>query len=211
MVDKSFKRLRQAYRSFFKCDITIDHIIPKSREGCSQNEFNVFPFENSRHGAWHTLFWNMTIFEVWDWLEDIHILIFHSKQNKICPTWFSVCSLDTGSPNKIMRFEKAKKKFLTTLILVNQFQQEWFHCFGSSDPKVAKAFLKYKMFFMIFGSKMIDNKFLLSDSNFIKMIQESANYPSRAQAVINCFGSEMPLLPKARAIFNEIELSANPR
>ncbi len=211
MADKSVKRLRCAYRSFFKCNITIDHIIPKSRDGCLQDEFNMFPFENSRHGAWHTLFLNMTIFEVWEWLARAHSLIFNSHQLKIYPVWLSVCQLETGSKRKLAAFKKNKKDLLATLFDTYFLQEKWFHCFGSSNPKVAKAFLKYKMLFMIFGSKMIDNKFLLSDDNFKKMIQVAMGHPQRSQAVINCFGSGTISLLKARVIFNEIVLSASQR
>lgn len=209
MAEYHLKQLRRLYRRAFNETITLDHLKPKSRNGPGTDEFNIFPFEQSRHQDWHILFLNMTLFEVWEWLRDAHSLIFYSWQDKICPVWLSVCSLERGSFKKKTAFEEKKKDLLVTLFDVDFLQKKWVNCFGDNDIETAVKFLKYKMLFMIFGTKMIDRKFLLVDDNFIKMIQESANYPLRARAVINCFGSEMPSLLKARAIFNEIALSAS--
>lgn len=209
MAEYHLKELRRLYRKAFSATTTLDHLNPKSRNGSWKDEFNIFPFEQTRHQDWHTLFLNMTLLEVWEWLEQSHSLIFYSRQKKICPVWLSACHLERGSSKKIAAFELKKKDLLATLFDVDFLQKKWISSLGSANIATAINFLKYKMLFMIFGTKMIDRKFLLVDDNFIKRIQESANCPLRAQAVINCFGSEMPSLLKARAIFNEIMSSAS--
>lgn len=209
MAEYHLKQLRRLYRKAFGETITLDHLRPKSRNGQWRDEFNIFPFKQSRHQDWHTLFLNMTLLEVREWLEQIHSLIFYSRQKKICPVWLSACRLERGSPKKITAFELKKKDLLVTLFDVDFLQKKWINSLGSVDIATAIHFLKYKMLFMIFGTKMIDKKFLLADDNFIKMIQESADFPLRAQAVINCFGSEIPSFLKTRAIFNKIVLSAS--
>lgn len=209
MAEYHLKELRRLYRKTFSATITLDHLTPKSRNGSWKDEFNIFPFEQSRHQDWHSLFLNMTLLEVWEWLEQTHSLIFYSRRKKICPVWLSACHLERGSSKKTTAFELKKNDLLVTLTDVYFLQKKWINALGSANIATSINFLKYKMLFMIFGIKMTDRKFLLVDDNFIKMIQESANYPLRAQAVINCFGSEMPLLPKARAIFNEIVFSVN--
>lgn len=71
---KTLRHLHDYYSSVFFKKITLDHLRPSSRNG-SDDEYNIFPFEGKRHAAWHTLFWNMTIFEVWEKLDFIHNLI----------------------------------------------------------------------------------------------------------------------------------------
>ncbi len=205
MADISIRRLRQLYRRAFRNDaITLDHLIPKSRNGSLRDEFNIFPFEESRHEAWHFIFLNMTIFEVWEWFEQIHSLIFNSRQEKICLVWLSACCLEKGRCKQITKFEQKKKNLLLTLFDVDFLKKKWILCFGNAKLKTARIFLKYRMLFMIFGSKMIVKEYLLSNDIFTTIIQKAANYPVRMRAIKYCFGPEMPSPHEARAIFNEI-------
>ena len=209
MAGKSLKRLRRLYRSSFGDKITLDHLIPKSRIPKSQksfknDEFNIFPFEQNRHEAWHSLFWNMTIFEIWESLNQIHNLIFRFRQEKICPVWLNVCRVENETVQNIVIFEEKKTRLLTELFQTNYLQKKWLHCFKGKDIKAARNFLKYKMFFMIFGRKMADRKYLLSDDNFQKMILQAASRPIRKRTILYCFGSEAISLSGAKIIFNEV-------
>lgn len=204
MAGKSLNRLRRLYRHALNDAITLDHLVPKSRNGPLNDEFNLFPFEKNRHKVWHDIFWNMTVFEVWDWLDYIHALIFDSHQEKICPVWFHVCCLETGTSKKIARFEEDKKNIIVKLIRIDFLHKQWLRCFKSPDIEKARFFLRYKMLFMIFGSKMVSRNYLLSDQNLKQMIREAVNHPARARAVMNCFGTGTVSCQEAKAIFNEI-------
>lgn len=200
---KTLRRLHDYYSSIFFKKITLDHLNPSSRKGDNE-EYNMFPFEGKRHAAWHTLFWNMTVFEVWEKLDFIHNLIMNPSKREIFPVWLKVCRLERGAATEILAFEQSKNKFISGSISAESLQKIWKRCFKNLDIRSARFFLRYKMLFMIFGVRTIDGNFLLSDDNFKKMLQKAAENPNRRRALVNCFGSEMVSCSKARAIFNEI-------
>jgi len=166
----SIRELQKYYYSIFGDRCTLDHIIPKSRNG-PHKEFNLFPFDKNRHQAWHALFWNMTVFEVWERLGEIHNLIFNSPTSRIRPVWFDVCKLEKGGVNKRLAFKGLKIKVIANPTDVNVLKKNWLCCFKSTKLDDAVNFVAYKMLFIIFGRKVAEMALPENNEDFSGMMR----------------------------------------
>ena len=185
--DISLKDIRHQFgRSFPKS--SPHHIIPSSRNGPSSH-FNLFPYKRSAHGAYHELFWNMRIDEVWSGLDKIYSAIFESDEDRVYPFWLESCKLDLASEKQIAGFEREKKLRLSRSVSAMKLQELWFRAFGSTSPDQARNLLKYMMLFMVFGINMIDIESIFNNDNLIDFFEK--RYPSsgdRLWAFEICFG-----------------------
>jgi hypothetical protein len=160
-------------RKFYKKKLgskTLHHLVPRSRKG-QGNEYNLFPWTKGPHSAWHTLFWNMTIVEIWSSLEMVHSKIFEARSTYVLQSWIDVCELEIGDKKKRKSFYADKKDILSKHVKVRKLVKNWRACFGGTDIQQARALLKQMMLFMIFGSR-------ITDSEEIKNTQDNARSKS---------------------------------
>lgn len=155
------------------------HMVPRTRKG-ETSEFNLFPYRIKSHRAYHALFLNMIIWEVWEKLEEIYGQIFNSDKEKINRPWLSVCPIrQEGLEIQIRR-----------VYGIEFLQEKWISAFGGEDINQAHRFLEYMMLFIIFGSKMADTNDLFDNGNLTEFFEK---YPAtadegRLEAFNICFG-----------------------
>ena len=158
---------------------------PGSRKGPT-NEFNLFPYRTDRHQRWHDIFLNMTIWEVWDQLEEIHSAIFLSDDDTITRHWLSVCEL----PSK-----RDMDNQLNRECRVTDLQEAWDTAFGGWELVGARIHMKHMMLFMVFGSDMAEHGRLFNNGNLTEFFEK---YPfdeagQRKWAFQVCFGANAGL------------------
>jgi hypothetical protein len=176
---KSKAELQHLYgktRSFG--NFNLHHLIPSTREG-ETNEFNLFPFGIKRHNAYHAIFLNMTIWEVWEALEGVYQEIFCNDRENITRHWLRVCRLKKDNELGV----QVNKVFGTGFL-----QEKWFIAFGGDDINQAKNFLKQMMLFMIFGSRMADTDSLFNNGNLGEFFEKYPANEDRFKAFNICFG-----------------------
>ena len=167
------------------------HLVPGSRNG-SGSHFNLFPYERDAHSAYHYLFWNLKIDDVWNDLSKIHRSIFGSVKKYDYQWWIGSCFLDRGTEKERQRFEKHKQERLAKLVLVSEFQKNWIKCFGNDSLVHARIFLKYMMLFMVFGTNMTDMDSLFDNDDLIEFFERSPSKGYRLWAFEICFGKNYP-------------------
>lgn len=170
-------------------------MIPSSRDG-SSDEFNLFPWDKKCHSAWHEIFINMTILEVWDRLDEIHDSIFSPKETeKIRRRWLDVCDIPNSGE---------KKHVLEKEVSIQKLQCLWFQCFKTEDFNKSLMFIKYQMLFMVFGGIIMMNlDIIFQNSNLKKFLNKELCSENRKRAFEICFGQN-PSVPKVRSIINRI-------
>lgn len=183
------KGLKKDYARKFP-DRNLHHIIPRSRGGPS-TQFNLYPYERRKtHPAYHDIFWNMKVNEVWVDLKDIHYEIFYSNKKYIYPFWISVCALDIGTEKEKKKFEKSKTERLAKDIPRDWFVVKWLECFGSESVDTARKKLKEMMLYMVFGVNMLDDTVLFNNGNLLKFLEASPCSDERLWAFQTCFGKK---------------------
>jgi len=121
----------------------------------------------------------MTIWEVWEALEEVHEEVFGSDEERINRHWLSVCRFkkDDGLETQIGRNYG-----------IEYLQEKWETAFGGSDLKQARKLLKYMMLFMIFGSQMADTDYLFDNGNLSEFFEKYPADEDRLRAFNICFG-----------------------
>lgn len=160
---------------------------PNSRNGPTSH-FNLFPYENFRHGAYHDLFWNMTIQEVWDNLDDIYLAIFESDEEMIYPFWLEFCELNRGSEQQKLAFCEERRHRLLKHVGVYKLQNYWFKAFGTADLEQVRHFLRYMMLFMIFGINMANPRDIFNNRELVRFFESYPVGGDRVWAFEICFG-----------------------
>lgn len=150
---------------------------PRSRSG-KNNEFNLFPYKTDRHRSWHAIFLNMTIWEVWNRVEDIYSSIWLADDDAITRPWLSVCKLQ----------KKALKKALNNKYNVFYLREMWINAFGGWKLDRAKRTLEYMILFIIFGSDMAYEDKIFSDSDLAAFFKKYPVTGERHWALQACFG-----------------------
>ncbi len=170
--------LHRLYGDKFR-NSNLHHTKPRSRGG-ETSEFNLFPYLLKSHRAYHILFLNMTIWEVWEALYEIYEAIFNTDQERINRHWLRVCPANQEGIE--IQLRKAYG--------VEYLQEKWIVAFGGEDIKQAQKLLKLMMLFIIFGSYMADTDYLFDNGNLMEFFEE---YPAdankdRLKAFNICFG-----------------------
>ena len=153
------------------------HLVPSTRNG-ETNEFNLFPYRIKSHRAYHALFLNMTIWEVWESLEEIYEEIFNTAEERINRQWLRVC------PIKQEGLEVQTRR----VYRVEFLQEKWIAAFGGEDIKQAQRFLGFMMLFIIFGSHMANTDYLFNNGNLTEFFEEYPASEDRLKAFNICFG-----------------------
>lgn len=167
------------------------HLVPRSRNG-SGSHFNLFPYERDAHSAYHELFSNLKIDEVWNNLDKIHQSIFNSGLKCDYQWWIGSCFLDKGNERERHIFERQKQERIVKLLPIHQFQKNWIRCFGNDSLEHARVFLKYMMLFMIFGVNMTDTDSLFDNGNLTEFFETLPSQGYRLWAFGICFGNYYP-------------------
>lgn len=177
----SYGELKKKYKKKFGKNINPHHMVPSSRGGAG-DQFNLFPWDRKCHSAWHEIFVNMTIFEVWERLEGIYNSIFNSNSENITRWWLDVCEISDGD-------EKAR--MLDKEVSVEKFQDIWVECFGGEDLAIAINWIKYMLLFMIIGGeKMMNLKRFLEYNDLDIYLNKKPLNKYRTQAFVICFGED---------------------
>lgn len=177
----SFGELKKKYKKKLGKNISPHHMIPSSRGGAA-DQFNLFPWDKECHFAWHEIFVNMTVFEVWERLDDIYDSIFNSNSERIIRWWLDVCKIPD-------RGEKAR--MLEKEVSVEKLQDAWFECFESEEFAIAANWIKYMLLFMVIGGeKMMKLKIFFERNNLEIYLNKKSLNKYRAQAFIICFGED---------------------
>ncbi len=160
---------------------TRHHLIPTTRGG-EFNQFNIYPMSRRQHTAWHMLFDNLTIREIWEEIDVAHNIIFGADRHEsmIEKVWIqSLGKLYAKGNGPAMRAPRIK---LTA---------RWMECFGNDDLVYAKGKIQYMMLYMIFGGANIVNSDYIFENGaigvFIKNFPEGFNEQG-AWAFNTCFG-----------------------
>ena len=180
------KGLKKRYAKEFPAR-NLHHIIPRSRGGPS-SQFNLFPYDKEKHLAYHDVFWNMRVDEVWLDLARIHHLIFDPNLNFIKTDWMAVCTLDIGDEKSRRKFYNAKIERLDKSVSVELLQEKWINCFGSDSIGTARKRLKEMLLYMVFGMNMLDNNILFHNGHLAEFLEVSPCTDERLWAFQVCFG-----------------------
>lgn len=127
------------------------HMIPRSRNG-NGDEYNLFPWNRGAHIAWHCLFSNMTVPEVWENLDKIHKIIWSGSANdKVHAIWLEVCTLERGSPGDKRIFNDATTKRILEGESKAKLRDYWVACFGEDSLSAAQDLFVDMMMVAMFG------------------------------------------------------------
>lgn len=179
-------KLRTFYREHFP-GLRTHHLIPRSRGG-STSYFVLFPWTEKSHDAWHQLFFNMTIQEVWDRLDEIHAAIY-SESEKVVPFWIETCTLFRAGFRRMKIFEEQKTSILSSPVSTVKMQGLWRTCFKSEKLVEARTLILYMAMFMIFGSRMADfDSIIETDTQaLLSKVPEMKDYRRWAMSIcLNC-------------------------
>jgi len=165
----------------------LHHLVPKTRNG-QGTEYNLFPYSIRRHGAYHDIFFNLRIDEVWDMLDRIHSSIYESGEDYIIPWWIEECKREVGTSEQVAKFNKNKRDKLNTPVSVDRLQAKWFKAFGSEDLKTSRGFLRLMMLFMVFGRELLNKDTLFDNGNLNDFLEATPCTRNRLWAFEKCFG-----------------------
>ena len=196
--NESYKaRLKLLFRSAFN-NFSPHHIIPSSRGG-SSDQYNLFPWKQKPHQAWHFIFFNMTINEVWEKLPYIHSKIFYSVMERITRDWIFVCTVNTDNTDKLAKFNKDRQSLMQKKDKIIKFEDEWIRCFGDDSLERAELVIKYTMLFMIFGEAMADpEKNIFDNGHLEKLLTKIPNSGMRRWAFEQCLSGQSLRNAKAK-------------
>ena len=178
-------KLKAFYREHFP-GLRTHHLVPRSRGGPTSC-FNLFPWAEKSHDAWHQLFFNMTIQEVGERLDEIHAAIY-SDAERVIPFWVGTCTLFKAGSRRMKVFEEQKASKLSSPVSTAKLQGLWWDCFKSEKLADARTLMLHMVMFMVFGPQMADPD-LVSQTDvqaILSKISEMKNY--RRWAVGVCLG-----------------------
>ena len=178
--------LQRIYSPVFR-GANLHHLVPKTRNGRG-TEYNLFPYEIRRHSAYHDIFFNLRIDEVWNRLNRIHYSVFESGDNNVTPWWIDKCEREVGTTDQIVKFNRNKEGRLSKAVSADWLQNKWFKAFGSEDRKASREFLRLMMLFMVFGTRLLDKETLFDNSNLSDFIERTSCTNMRLWAFEKCFG-----------------------
>ena len=165
----------------------LHHLVPRTRNGRA-TEYNLFPYSIRKHSAYHDIFFNLRIDEVWNVLNQVHCDIFESGEDYIVPWWIEKCEREAGTSDQVVKFNKNKRDKLNTPISVVWLQCKWVKAFGSEDLKTSKEFLRLMMLFMVFGAELLNKNTLFDNGNLADFLESSPCTENRLWAFEKCFG-----------------------
>ena len=190
----SLKELRRLYVKRFP-GTDMHHLVPVSRISksmngveASTNRLLVFPYNREAHAAYHILFWNLRIDQVWAVLERVHHSIFSTCEDNIKQWWIEGCNLESGNYFLRKDFYQRRTERLNQLIETRHLQNVWLRAFGGEDLATAENLLKIMMLFMIFGHRMADQKELFDNGNLTDFFENTKPIDYRFWAFHTIFG-----------------------
>jgi hypothetical protein len=176
--DKSrYALAREPYKKLYP-QARMHHMRPTSRQGLDV-EYNLFPWNERSHAAWHLLFSVMTVREVWPILPDAHMLIFQSESELLIREWCLP-----------YRYEgkRSEQKDMQTPQKITRLQEAWFVCFGSTDLRSALRLVRYMMLYMVFGRHADRSLRVYHDTSLRALLADVNDEPDRSWAFRQCFG-----------------------
>jgi hypothetical protein len=176
--DKSrYAQAREPYRQLHP-QAKMHHMVPSSRRR-EDSEFNLFPWNEKSHAAWHLLFTIMTTREVWQVLPDVHMLVFQTTEPEMVREWCLPYRY-TG--------KKSEQKDILTPQGTEKLQQAWAVCFGGTDLRAAQRLLRYMMLYMVLGRYADHTPAVYENRVLTGLLQSIEGDLDRAWAFRQCFG-----------------------
>lgn len=176
--DKSrYALAREPYRLLHP-HAKMHHLRPSSRRG-EDTEFNLFPWNEKAHAAWHDLFSIMTIREVWPVLADVHLLVSQSTAEGMVREW---CT-----PYRY-HGKKSEQKDMATPRSVETLRSAWTTCFGGDDLRSAQRLVRYMMLYMVLGRYADHTSTVYNNSVLLSTLRDVSEDADRAWAFRQCFG-----------------------
>ena len=180
------KGLRKVYSQKFP-GRNLHHLIPRSRGGVS-GQFNLYPYKKQAHSAYHDIFSNMRLDEIWDLLPQIHARIFESKSEDIKMRWLESCLLEIGTSKERENFRVNNIERTRKLVSIEILQEKWVLAFGGDSQATARKKMKEMMLYMIFGMNVLNSDILFNNGNLDKFLELLPCDAERFWAFSICFG-----------------------
>ena len=183
--------IRKEFRRIFPNE-DLHHPFPTSRipriwseERKEEIVLIVSPYEEKGHDAYHHLFSNLRIDQLWSKLAKIHNDIFFTNRGYISPWWLHGCELESGTHRQIASFHISKKGRIGKALEVRQLQSLWSRAFGGEDLITAENLLKIMMLFIVFGVELLDTDKLFENGNFQDFFEKNrSGYRLWAQEIL---------------------------
>ncbi len=152
---KSRTAIRRHYKAY-----SIHHMYPRSRDG-SDKKYNLFPWDDKHHNAWHKVFRHMTIREIWETFDTVWSSLFQTQDEKVLPSWWKVCP-----------FSFQERHIPHTLVDVVYLREAWFECFDTTELEKSRGLVRLMLAFYVFDGDLYDQKRggdLASDKNLKRL------------------------------------------
>ncbi len=186
---QAYATAREPYKLKYP-NARMHHMEPRSRNG-PDREFNLFPWNERAHTAYHVLFPHMTIREVWAVIADVHLVVFNSTDTHIVREWCLPFRFHV---------EPCERRYMASAQSVEDLRAAWATCFWSADLVHAQRLLRYMTLFMVFGRHADDSHEVFNSDSLRAMIQGLyRDEPERAWAFRACF-QLMPQTASLRAV-----------
>ncbi|MBI2064951.1 MAG: hypothetical protein HYT62_02780 [Candidatus Yanofskybacteria bacterium] len=139
----------------------------------------------------------MQMWDIWKNIGKIHRMIFYNRNKTMNREWLVLA--DLPSPTDLQnQINKAYE--------VKNLKKIWSLTFRGRQLSKAKAFLRLRMLFMIFGSDAVLKDKLFDNGNLVEFFKEFPVSDERVWAFEICFGTNPNLLSmkeKIRDIFKQ--------
>lgn len=167
---------RAKYRKQFP-NARMHHMHPTSRDGDDQ-EFNLFPWNEQSHSAWHQLFADLTVQEVWLITERAWLALWDTQARECSATWLS----DFTS-----QFNKGTRAYYARVRRIEWWRERWLRTFGSESLNRTRCHLFSMMLCMAFGHHAFSDEIFDNDT-LDQLLNEIPETGNRAWAFRVCFG-----------------------
>ena len=126
----------------------------------------------------------MQMWDIWENVDKIHGMIFCNRNKTMNREWLVLADLpsQTDLRNQINKIYETK--YLKTM---------WSRAFRGRQSSKAKAFLRLRMLFMIFGSDAVLTEKLYDNGNLFEFFKEFSVMNERQWALTICFGTNYSL------------------
>jgi hypothetical protein len=175
-----YKAERKKYKQLF-AEVKVHHMHPHERKG-DDTEFNLFPWNQISHDAWHTLFSNLTVQEVWSILDNAWEIVWNTNQKGCKPVW-------RGEYRFFFKNRSEQAEF-SRIRTIGVWQELWCNAFGGSSLEQAKYLMRAMMLTMVFGHRAFTSD--MEDPRALRfLVSMIPAGSSRAWAFKVCFGKSL--------------------
>ncbi len=177
---KLYRKESEKYRKIFPRS-RMHHMHPSSRHGSDQ-EFNLFPWNERSHSCWHWMFFDLTVREVSELLEEAHTRIWDSSAETLWAEWMQ---------RHLHQFKKAVQRDILHEHRVEEWQQWWLDAFNGDSLESALYTVRSMMLCMVFGHHAFTDD-VFNTRRLKVLLQDIPRDGDRGWAFRTCFGKCPP-------------------